>query len=210
MGQVTVAKSMKTGLVVNTSSNNPNEAWIMLKGQDDDYYQGGRLWKGRSSVGFLRSTIDKIVALNLKENQVLEGHICVQDTLVPIMAKNPDFGKRVPQSKVGVAYTPELGTTIRNACTKAGLFYCGVTDSGEVLPIYRKSFYSPYPEGHPKYEATKLIVPVNLEAVNAFINAIPVPVTADPAAAKAAATKAAKAKAKAEALAALAAAEIED
>lgn len=173
--QVQVVKSKKTGNVLNISTNNPNEAWVMLA-SSEEVTREGRIYNNRRT-GFLRATKDILEAKGFKEGQVLPGHIVIKDSLTPIImdkvtGEPTDFGLRVPQSKRGVAYTPEIGTAIRTACKANGVTYMGLGEGGELFPIYRKVFYSPYPEGHPSYEADNIISIANAEQVNKFIDSI--------------------------------------
>lgn len=177
-------KRTRNGKVLNISTQNPNEAWVMVEMVSEDY-QGGRRWENKR-LGFLRGTTETLSNLNLKsefakygselpvlqatgfaENQLLPGRVVIQDQLKPIMEKNPEFGKRIPQIAPKGTKKEDLTRVmgiIRSACTASGLTY---KQSG--LTIYRKVFYSPYPEGHARYEADVILSPDNLDAVTNFI-----------------------------------------
>lgn len=172
---VKVIKSRNTQQVVNISSRNANEAWVMVQ-SSAEVFRGGRLFTN-IRTGFLRGTAEKLQSMGFSDGKELPGRIVIQDSLVPIMKDNADFGLRIPQSKVGVAYTPAIGTAIRTACTTAGVTYEGVDSDGVMKPLYRKVFYSPYPEGHAGYEADVLIPIANQEEVANFINTITLPAT---------------------------------
>ncbi len=218
MSTVKVVKSQKTGLVLNTSTRNPEQAWVMVRSEEKTTKRGFIFTNVRT--GFLRSDTKTLESYKFTEGQELPGHVVIQDQLVPIMKDNAEFGLRVPQSKQGIAYTAAIGTAIRTACSAAGVAYSAMPDveikrlqgiialseqqkaegvsadkiryitntekqymewlltkdPAEVLPVYRSTFYSPYPEGHPSYEDDVIITPDNLEQVNAFIATIALPV----------------------------------
>ncbi len=164
------------GKVINVSTRNPLEGWVMLQ-SSSKVWKGGREFEN-IRTGFARNTIAKLEAMGFAEGKEFPGHIVIQDSFTPIMKDNADFGLRIPQSKQGVAYTAAIGTAIRTACATAGITYEGVDDQGEMHPIYRKVFYSPYPEGHALYEADVIIPIANTEKVNTFIASIALPVGA--------------------------------
>lgn len=173
MSTVTVKKSNKTGLVLNISTRNAEEAWVMVQSEEKTTRQG-RIFINKRT-GFLRSTRTILAAEGFHENQVLPGRVVIQDSIVPIMKDNHEFGLRIPQSKKGTTYTPAIGTAIRTACAAQGVSYGKLVEGGELKPIYRKTFYSPYPEGHANYEADVILTPDNIEAVDLFINSIALP-----------------------------------
>jgi hypothetical protein len=169
---VTVKKSDRTGSVVNVSKNNPNEGWIMLS-SSENVVSNSRVFKN-TRRGFLRGPVDVLTGLGYKDGQELPGHLYIVDQLTPIIEANKNFGLRVPQSKKGVPYTPELGNAIRTACLGQPnpVVFRGVDENGEQLPIYRQQGYCPYAEGHPRYIADNIIPVVNMDEVTAFIDTL--------------------------------------
>lgn len=189
MSTVTVIKSQKSGKVLNASTNNPLEGWIMIESTSLEF-KGGRRFENKRR-GFLRQQVALLQSLDLKadfamllskgvdttglvvlqpkgfaEGQVLPGRVVIQDSLEPIIADNLEFGLRVPQ----LGANSDIRNAVREACSNAGLAY---TQSGK--PIYRKTFYSPYPEGHPRCENDIILSPDNMDEVNAFIATIQLP-----------------------------------
>ena len=183
MSTVRVIKSNKTGQVINKSTRNPEEGWVMVESKTEEW-KGGRRWENKRT-GFLRQTVATLQALDLKaefkslgvgedlvvlqpkgfaEGQLLPGRVVIQDQLVPIMKDNAEFGLRIPQT----GNNADTRKVVRDACTAHGIRY---EQSGH--PIYRKTFYSPFPAGHEKYEADIILSPDNLEAIQAFIATLP-------------------------------------
>ena len=179
---VKVVKAKNSSSVVNKSSNaNSDSGWVMLTSTETVIRQGAVFHNVRN--GFLRARYDELLNMNLstelkalgincpdtgigfKEGQELTGHICIQDSLEPIMKENPSFGLRIPR----LGKTPEIRAAVQNLCKEKGVSYEGVNADGELKPIYRKVFYSPYPVGHERYESDNIIPIANREQVNDFI-----------------------------------------
>lgn len=158
------------------STRNPLEGWLMVE-EKETHFAGGREWTN-VRTGFIRNTVEHLLGKGYKSGMELQGRVVIQDSLTPIISGNTQFGLRVPQSKRGTTYTAAIGAAIRAACIQQGIAYSGLGEGGELLPIYRKTFYSPYAEGHALYEPTVIIAPANLEQVNTFVAGIPLPTVA--------------------------------
>jgi hypothetical protein len=159
-------------------------AWVMLEHDSSVWRDGVKFINKRR--GFLRAAYDELISMDMRKEliacgvepsaignigigfkvgTVLPGHIVIQDSLTPIIAADPAFGLRIPQ----MGDTQEIRTQVREACKAQGVSYEGLGEGGELKPIYRKTFYSPYPEGHPQYQADHIIAVANMEQVKDFI-----------------------------------------
>ena len=177
---VEVIKSDGTGKVINTSAYDSTEGWIMV-------YD-----KVNERIGFINDTLEALdntdLAMDFKEwvvqginceglvllqekgfiqGQKLPGRVGIKDTFHPVLKHYPEFCKHIPQMKYGVQNTPRQQMIIIDAYKSTGISY-----KKDGKTIYRKYFYSPYPYGHPRYEADIIIRPDNIDEVNAFINSL--------------------------------------